>query len=75
MRKRFREAVTRAGVREISCVLRRAGVPRYLRAHRDVAAEYGELKRRLAEEFTNDREAYTEAKGEFVRAVVGRARR
>jgi GrpB-like predicted nucleotidyltransferase (UPF0157 family) len=47
----------------------------YLRAHGDVAAGYGELKRRLAEEFTNDREAYTEAKGEFIRAVVGRARR
>jgi GrpB-like predicted nucleotidyltransferase (UPF0157 family) len=45
----------------------------YLRVHRDVAEEYGALKRRLAEEFTYDREAYTEAKGEFIRAVVGRA--
>jgi GrpB-like predicted nucleotidyltransferase (UPF0157 family) len=45
----------------------------YLRAHGDVAKEYGELKRRLAEEFRHDREAYTEAKGEFIQAVVGRA--
>jgi GrpB-like predicted nucleotidyltransferase (UPF0157 family) len=45
----------------------------YLRAHGDVAEEYGELKRRLAEEFRHDREAYTEAKGEFIRGVVDRA--
>jgi GrpB-like predicted nucleotidyltransferase (UPF0157 family) len=45
----------------------------YLRAHGDVAKEYGELKRRLAEEVGDDREAYTEAKGEFIRTVVGRA--
>jgi GrpB-like predicted nucleotidyltransferase (UPF0157 family) len=45
----------------------------YLRAHGDVAEEYGELKCRLAEEFRHDREAYTEAKTEFIRAAVGRA--
>jgi GrpB-like predicted nucleotidyltransferase (UPF0157 family) len=45
----------------------------YLRAHADVAAEYGELKRRLAEEFRHDREGYTEAKGEFIRATLVRA--
>jgi GrpB-like predicted nucleotidyltransferase (UPF0157 family) len=45
----------------------------YLRAHKDVAEEYEALKRRLAEEFRNDREAYTEAKTEFIRAAVGRA--
>jgi GrpB-like predicted nucleotidyltransferase (UPF0157 family) len=45
----------------------------YLRAHADIAEEYGELKRRLAKELGHDREAYTEAKGEFIRAVVGRA--
>jgi len=43
----------------------------YLRAHRDVAEAYGALKRRLAEEFTNDREAYTEGKTEFIRVTVG----
>ena len=47
----------------------------YLRAHADVAEEYGELKCRLAEKFRHDREAYTEAKGEFIRGVVDRATR
>jgi GrpB-like predicted nucleotidyltransferase (UPF0157 family) len=42
----------------------------YLRAHKDVAEEYGALKRRLAEEFTNDREAYTEAKTELIRGTL-----
>lgn len=45
----------------------------YLRAHKDVAEEYGALKRRLAEEFRNDREAYTEAKTEFIGATLVRA--
>jgi len=45
----------------------------YLRAHRDVANEYGALKRKLAQEFRTDREAYTAAKTEFVRAVLARA--
>jgi GrpB-like predicted nucleotidyltransferase (UPF0157 family) len=42
----------------------------HLRAHADVAARYAELKRRLAEEHTYDREAYTEAKAGFIDAVV-----
>lgn len=45
----------------------------YLRAHAGAAAEYGALKRRLAGEFEHDREGYTEAKGEFIRAIVQRA--
>jgi GrpB-like predicted nucleotidyltransferase (UPF0157 family)/ketosteroid isomerase-like protein len=45
----------------------------YLRAHRDVAEEYGALKRRLAKEFEHDREAYTNAKAEFIGATVQRA--
>ena len=45
----------------------------YLRAHGDVAAEYEELKRGLAEKFRFDREAYTEAKGAFIDAVTARA--
>jgi GNAT superfamily N-acetyltransferase len=44
----------------------------YLRRHRDVAREYGELKSRLAKRFEHDREAYTEAKAEFIRVTVGR---
>jgi len=41
-----------------------------LRTHPDVAAEYLALKRKLAAEFEHDREAYTQAKAEFVRDVV-----
>jgi GrpB-like predicted nucleotidyltransferase (UPF0157 family) len=43
-----------------------------LRRHLDVAREYAALKRRLALEFEHDREAYTEAKGDFIRAVLDR---
>jgi GrpB-like predicted nucleotidyltransferase (UPF0157 family)/ADP-ribose pyrophosphatase YjhB (NUDIX family) len=46
----------------------------YLRGHADVAREYGALKRRLVEEFEHDREAYTAAKAQFVRAAVDRSR-
>jgi GrpB-like predicted nucleotidyltransferase (UPF0157 family) len=42
----------------------------YLRSNAMVAAEYAELKARLAEAHRNDREAYTEAKGPFVARVV-----
>jgi GrpB-like predicted nucleotidyltransferase (UPF0157 family) len=45
----------------------------YLRTHRDAADEYGELKRRLAKEFEQDREGYTAAKAEFIRGTVHRA--
>jgi GrpB-like predicted nucleotidyltransferase (UPF0157 family) len=45
----------------------------YLRTHSDVAEEYGALKRRLAKEFEHDREAYTDAKAEFISATVRRA--
>lgn len=46
----------------------------YLRAHSDVAAEYGALKQRLAREFRFDREAYTEAKGLFITQITDLAR-
>jgi GrpB-like predicted nucleotidyltransferase (UPF0157 family) len=45
----------------------------YLRAHAEVAKDYGVLKRRLAIEFEQDREAYTEAKSGFIQEVLGRA--
>ncbi|MHB0886957.1 MAG: GrpB family protein [Bacillota bacterium] len=45
----------------------------YLRAHPDAAREYGELKRRLAGRFRDDREAYTEGKTEFVTRVLKQA--
>ncbi len=41
-----------------------------LREDHRLATEYGALKRRLAERFEHDREAYTEAKGEFVLATL-----
>jgi GrpB-like predicted nucleotidyltransferase (UPF0157 family) len=47
----------------------------YLIAHRDVAQQYAVVKRRLAAQFPNDRTAYTEGKGEFVRYITGVARR
>ena len=46
----------------------------YLIAHPDVAQQYLELKLRLAAEFPNDRTAYTDGKGEFVRRVTDMAR-
>lgn len=45
----------------------------YLRAHTDVAAEYERLKRRLAEQFRFDREAYTQAKTPFIEAATEKA--
>jgi len=42
----------------------------YLRTHPDVALQYANLKHRLAEQHRFDREAYTEAKSEFVGRVV-----
>jgi GrpB-like predicted nucleotidyltransferase (UPF0157 family) len=46
----------------------------YLRSHREVAKEYAELKRALANEFERDRDAYTSAKTDFIRSAVDRAR-
>jgi GrpB-like predicted nucleotidyltransferase (UPF0157 family) len=42
----------------------------YLRAHTDVALDYAELKRRLADAHPLDREAYTTAKAPFVQRVI-----
>jgi GrpB-like predicted nucleotidyltransferase (UPF0157 family) len=42
----------------------------HLRAHPAVAAEYGDLKRRLADQYRFDREAYTDAKEAFVLRVL-----
>lgn len=41
-----------------------------LRARPGLAAEYAELKRRLAREFADDREAYAKGKAAFVRRVL-----
>jgi len=45
----------------------------YLRDRPDVAGEYATLKRELAAEHPDDRDAYTGAKGEFVERVLERA--
>jgi GrpB-like predicted nucleotidyltransferase (UPF0157 family) len=45
----------------------------HLRAHPDVAQEYGALKRCLAETFEHDREAYTDAKATFILATLRKA--
>jgi GrpB-like predicted nucleotidyltransferase (UPF0157 family) len=47
----------------------------YLRGHPQSAAEYAVLKRELAMRFAQDREAYTEAKSDFVRATLAKALR
>ena len=45
-----------------------------LRRNPRKADEYAELKKKLQKRFEHDRDAYTEAKGEFVRACVKAAR-
>jgi GrpB-like predicted nucleotidyltransferase (UPF0157 family) len=41
----------------------------YLRCHPDAAAEYAALKRKLAVEHAADRDAYTDAKDDFIRRI------
>ena len=38
----------------------------YLREHKEVAAEYGQLKLSLKEKYEHDRDGYTKAKTEFI---------
>ena len=45
----------------------------FLRVHPEDAHSYGELKFRLAQEFRDSREAYTEAKNEFIEAIYRKA--
>lgn len=47
----------------------------FLRHHGDVASEYYALKKRLAAEFGDDREGYTNAKTAFIGAALECARR
>ena len=47
----------------------------YLRANPGTARAYARLKRELAHQYRDDREAYTAAKSEFVSEVVRLARR
>ncbi len=47
----------------------------YLRTHPDEADQYGALKKELVVRFSSDHVGYTEAKTDFVRAVLKKARR
>lgn len=46
----------------------------YLRGHPDEAQRYARLKHELAVQFPLDREAYTDGKGEYIAAVLAKAR-
>jgi len=46
----------------------------YLKQHPEKAKEYAALKTKLQKQFKHDRDAYTEAKGEFIRKCVKAAR-
>jgi GrpB-like predicted nucleotidyltransferase (UPF0157 family) len=46
----------------------------YLLAHPDAALEYESLKRKLAAKYKHNRDAYTDAKGDFIQACVKKAR-
>jgi len=45
----------------------------HLRKHPEEVREYSDLKKSLAKKFRNDRDAYTEAKTEFVEEVLRRS--
>jgi GrpB-like predicted nucleotidyltransferase (UPF0157 family) len=45
----------------------------YLRAHKDNAQRYGDLKRHLAEKYRDDRYSYTDAKGPFIWEIMAAA--
>jgi GrpB-like predicted nucleotidyltransferase (UPF0157 family) len=46
----------------------------YIATHPEAALEYAALKRHLLSEYKYNRDAYTEAKGEFIRVCVEKAR-
>jgi GrpB-like predicted nucleotidyltransferase (UPF0157 family) len=46
----------------------------YIASHLEAAAEYETLKRQLLLDYKHNRDAYTDAKSEFVRACVAKAR-
>jgi len=50
--------------------IERIALREYLKTHSEVAADYANLKHRLAEQYICDREAYTDAKGPFIRRVL-----
>ena len=46
----------------------------YLRQHSEEAAKYAELKYKLAQYYSGDREAYTRGKTEYIKSVMEKAR-
>jgi len=52
------------------CWREHIGFRDYLRGHREVASEYEELKKGLADQFRFRRKEYTEGKGEFIAGVI-----
>lgn len=44
----------------------------HLRSHPEDAMAYAALKRKLADQFRSDRDAYTQAKTKFVEDILGR---
>ena len=42
----------------------------YLRTHPEAVKEYSDLKYQLAEKYRNDREAYTDAKADFIEKIL-----
>lgn len=76
-RRYFRKPVTRPRTHHLHAVveggelwLRHLRLRDILRARPDLAREYEELKRELAERFTHDGAAYTEAKSPFIERVM-----
>ncbi|EMA44486.1 GrpB family protein [Halococcus saccharolyticus] len=55
------------------CYLEQVVFRDHLRSHPGLAAEYEELKRRLADAHPDDRESYTDAKSSFIEHVLERA--
>lgn len=53
--------------------INQVGFRDYLRAHPEARQQYEDLKRTLAQQYRNDRIAYTDAKQEFVFAILRQA--
>jgi GrpB-like predicted nucleotidyltransferase (UPF0157 family) len=45
----------------------------YLRSHEDARSKYADVKRKLAALYANDRDEYTEQKGEFIMGIIKEA--
>ncbi len=50
-------------------ILRHLAVPAYLRAHKDAAREYGQLKEELAQKYPHDIDGYCDGKDAFVKKL------